>query len=108
MALIHKAKCSATSTAHRCRWNPTPVPVLTIAAGSTSEASAAIEAAGATPDEAERKAQYQIACEAIDAELPHVYLYDRSDIHLSRSNIVNFDVNPWDNQTWNAAEWDKE
>ncbi len=71
-------------------------------------ASAAIDAAGATPDQAERKAQYQIACEEIAKELPHIYLYDRSDVHLSRSNIVNFDVNPWDNQTWNAAEWDKQ
>lgn len=71
-------------------------------------ADAAIEAAGATPDEAERKAQYQIACEEIDAELPHIYLYDRSEVHLSRSNILNFKVNTWNNQTWNAAEWDKE
>ena len=69
-------------------------------------ADAAIEAAGATPDEAERKAQYQIACEQIAEELPHVYLYDRSDVHLSRSNVVNFEVNPWGNQTWNAEEWD--
>lgn len=69
-------------------------------------ADAAIEAAGATPDEAERKAQYQIACEQIAEELPHIYLYDRSDVHLSRSNVVNFDVNPWGNQTWNAEEWD--
>ncbi|MEZ4862958.1 MAG: peptide ABC transporter substrate-binding protein [Caldilineaceae bacterium] len=72
------------------------------------EASAAIEAAGATPSEAERKVQYQIACEKIDQELPHIYLYDRSDIHLSRSNIKNFQVNPWSNQSWNAEEWDKE
>lgn len=69
-------------------------------------ADAAIEAAGATPDEAERKAQYQIACEQIAEELPHIYLYDRSDVHLSRSNVVNFAVNPWGNQTWNAEEWD--
>ncbi len=71
-------------------------------------ADAAVAAAGATPDEAERKAQYQVACEEIDAELPHIYLYDRSDIHLSRSNIKGFAVNPWANQSWNAAEWDKE
>ena len=71
-------------------------------------ADAALEAAGATPDEAERKAQYQVTCEQIDAELPHIYLYDRSDIHLSRSNIKSFAVNPWANQSWNAAEWDKE
>ncbi|MBI3957468.1 MAG: peptide ABC transporter substrate-binding protein [Chloroflexi bacterium] len=69
-------------------------------------ADAAIEAAGATPDEAERKAQYQIACEQIAAELPHIYLYDRSDVHLSRLHVVNFEVNPWGNQTWNAEEWD--
>jgi len=67
---------------------------------------AAIEAAGATPDEGERKAQYQIACEQIAHDLPHIYLYDRSDVHLSRANIVNFNVNPWANQTWNAADWD--
>jgi peptide/nickel transport system substrate-binding protein len=73
-----------------------------------AEADAALEAAGATPDEAERKAQYQIACELIDAELPHIYLYDRSDIHLTRSNITGFAVNPWANQSWNAADWDKE
>ncbi|MEZ4674222.1 MAG: peptide ABC transporter substrate-binding protein [Caldilineaceae bacterium] len=71
-------------------------------------ADAALEAAGATPDEAERVAQYQIACEQIDAELPHIYLYDRSEVHLSRSNILNFKVNTWNNQTWNAEEWDKE
>lgn len=73
-----------------------------------AEATAAIEAAGATPDEAERIAQYQIACDAIAAELPHIYLYDRSDIHLTRSNIQNFQVNPWANQSWNAEDWDKE
>jgi len=73
-----------------------------------ADADAALEAAGATPNEAERVAQYQIACEAIDAELPHIYLYDRSEVHLSRSNILNFQVNTWNNQTWNAADWDKE
>jgi len=73
-----------------------------------AEADAALEAAGATPNEAERVAQYQIACEQIDAELPHIYLYDRSEVHLSRSNIVNFKVNTWNNQSWNSAEWDKE
>lgn len=72
------------------------------------EADAAIEAAGTSPDPAERDANYQIACELIAEELPHVYLYDRSDIHLARSNILNFDTNPWDNQSWNAADWDVE
>lgn len=74
----------------------------------SAEADAAIETAGSTPDEAERIAQYQIVCDKVAEDLPHIYLYDRSDNHLSRSNIKNFLVNPWANQTWNAADWDKE
>ena len=73
-----------------------------------AEASAALEEAGATPDEAVRKAAYQVVCDAVAEELPHMLLYNRGDIHLSRSNVINFDVNPWDNQNWNAAEWDIE
>ncbi len=72
------------------------------------EADAAIAAAGSTPDTEARKASYQIACEKIAEELPHIYLYDRSDVHLSRSNITGVAVNPWGNQSWNAAEWDKQ
>lgn len=72
------------------------------------EADAAIEAAGASPDAAERDANYQTVCELVAEDLPHVYLYDRSDIHLARSNILNFAVNPWDNQSWNAEDWDVE
>lgn len=64
-----------------------------------------VQLAGSTPDQAERKAAYQRAMELIDEELPHIYLYDRADIHLSRSHVQNFEVNPWNNQTWNAAEW---
>lgn len=72
------------------------------------DVSAALIEAGSTPDEAVRTAAYQIACDAVAEELPHMLLYNRGDIHLSRSNILNFDVNPWDNQNWNAAEWDVE
>ncbi len=73
------------------------------------DASAAIEAAGATPDQAARKASYQTACELIDAELPHIYLYDRGEIHLARENVKNFEVNVFQNSiTWNTADWDVE
>ena len=69
-------------------------------------ADAAIEAAARTPDLDERKAQYQIACEQIDAELPHIYLYDRADIDLTRSNFKNYRINGWENvRSWNAEEW---
>ncbi|NJN84223.1 MAG: hypothetical protein HC802_19385, partial [Caldilineaceae bacterium] len=70
------------------------------------DADSAIATAGSSPDTAARKSAYQTACERVDEELPHIYLYDRSDIHLTRSNISGFDVNPWGNQSWNAAEWD--
>ncbi len=70
-------------------------------------ASDALDKAGATPDMDERKAQYQIACEEIASDIPHLYLYDRSEIHLTRANIVGFKVNPWGRQTWNVEEWDK-
>ncbi len=72
-----------------------------------AEASAAIEAAGATPVQEDRKANYQLACELIDAELPHIYLYDRGEIHLARSNVLGFDVNVFKNSiTWNVADWE--
>ena len=70
--------------------------------------SAALDAAGATPNLDERKAQYQIACEEIAHDIPHLYLYDRSEIDLTRSNIKGFKVNPWGRQSWNVEEWDKE
>nr|MBP8110315.1 peptide ABC transporter substrate-binding protein [Caldilineaceae bacterium] len=69
-------------------------------------ADAAIVEAGANPDSAARKAAYQIACEQIDAELPHIYLYDRAEIHMSRTRLVGYEVNAWNSQGWNAAEWD--
>jgi peptide/nickel transport system substrate-binding protein len=71
-------------------------------------ASEALDKAGSSPDLEVRKAAYQVACEEIAKDIPHLYLYDRSEIHLTRSNIKGFEVNPWRPQTWNVAEWDKQ
>ncbi len=66
----------------------------------------ALVAAAATPDQAERKADYQISCEQIDAELPHIYLYDRADIDLTRSNFRGYRINSWESQrSWNTYDW---
>jgi peptide/nickel transport system substrate-binding protein len=73
-----------------------------------ADADAALAEAGSTPDEAVRAADYQQVCELIDAELPHIYLYDRAEVHLSRANITGFVINPWLGPTWNAEEWDKQ
>lgn len=69
------------------------------------EADEYIAQAGASPDLEERRAAYQRVMEIIAEELPHIYLYDRSEIHLSRDHVLGFEVNPWDNQSWNAADW---
>ncbi len=69
------------------------------------EADQRLEEAGATPDTAVRAQAYQRVCELIDADLPHIYLYDRGDLHLARTNVGGFAVNPWSNETWNAQEW---
>jgi peptide/nickel transport system substrate-binding protein len=69
------------------------------------EFSELVDQAGSTPDLEKRKEFYRQAMEILSAELPHIYLYDRNDIHLSRSRVQGFEVNPWSNQTWNAADW---
>jgi peptide/nickel transport system substrate-binding protein len=69
------------------------------------EADALIKEAGSTPDIEARKAAYQKIMELVSAELPHIYLYDRAEITLSRSNIQNFKVTPWSDNTWNVEDW---
>ncbi|HIC89964.1 MAG TPA: peptide ABC transporter substrate-binding protein, partial [Anaerolineae bacterium] len=65
-----------------------------------------IKLAGSTPDLEKRKEYYQKASERIAAGLPHIYLYARSEIHLTRKRVQGFRTNPWSVQTWNAADWD--
>jgi hypothetical protein len=43
---------------------------------------------------------------AIDAELPHIYLYDRAEIHATREGLTGYEGNPWDFQTWDIGSWD--
>jgi peptide/nickel transport system substrate-binding protein len=66
---------------------------------------ALVKAAGATPNLEERRQLYQQAMERVAEGLPHIYLYDHLDIHLSRARVQGFQVNPWDNQTWNVEDW---
>ena len=69
-------------------------------------ADEALVAAAATPNIEERRAAYQIACEQVDAELPHIYLYDRADIDLAVSNLKNYRINSWESQrSWNSFDW---
>ncbi len=70
------------------------------------QADAAIKEAGATPDLAKRKAAYQKVMERIAIGIPHLYLYSRAQIQLTRKRVLGFKVNPWTQQSWNAADWD--
>lgn len=70
-----------------------------------AEADQWLEQAGTTPDAAVRAEAYQQVCELIRQDRPHIYLYDRGDIHGTRAHVGGFAVNPWANETWNAQEW---
>lgn len=74
----------------------------------SATADEALVTAATVPDLETRKAAYQQVCELIADELPHIYLYDRASIDLTRSNVLGYSVNPWDDQAWNAYAWDKE
>jgi hypothetical protein len=42
---------------------------------------------------------------AIAEELPHIYLYNRAEIHATREGLMGYEINTWWNQPWQAAEW---
>lgn len=65
----------------------------------------ALVAAGSTPDIAARQAAYCTIQQEIANDVPHIYLYDRADIHATRADIGGFQVTAWDNQTWNSQDW---
>jgi len=71
-------------------------------------ADADMKAAGLSADIAERQVLYCNAMKAIAEELPHIYLYDRGEIHATREGLTGYVPNTWQYQTWNIGEWDWE
>jgi len=69
------------------------------------EFSSLLDQAGATPEVEKRVMLYRRAIGILSEEVPHIYLYDRNSIYLSRRQVQGFAVNPWTNQTWNVADW---
>lgn len=67
---------------------------------------AELKAAGLSPDINERKALYCDVMKAIADELPHIYLYDRAEIHATREGLTGYVPNPWSYQTWDIGNWD--
>lgn len=64
-----------------------------------------LKAAGLSPDIDERRELYCEVMQAIADELPHIYLYDRAEIHATREGLTGYLPNPWQYQTWNIGEW---
>lgn len=73
-----------------------------------ADVDAALETAGVSTNLSTRAAAYQSVCAAVDAELPHIYLYERAEIHATHAGLTGFSINPWAVQSWNAATWNKE
>lgn len=68
-------------------------------------ADEALAAAGATPNIAERQDAYCTVMQEVANDLPHIYLYDRAEIHASTDRLTGYIINTWGNQTWNVADW---
>jgi peptide/nickel transport system substrate-binding protein len=64
-----------------------------------------MEIAGSNPDLNARREAYQKASERIAEGRPHIYLYDRADIDLLVEDFMGYNMNVWEEVTWNAEEW---
>jgi peptide/nickel transport system substrate-binding protein len=69
------------------------------------EFDAQMDIAGSNPDLNARREAYQKASERIAEGRPHIYLYDRADIDLLAEDFMGYDMNVWEEVTWNADEW---
>jgi peptide/nickel transport system substrate-binding protein len=67
-----------------------------------------LKQAGLSPDIDVRRDLYCETMLAIGDELPHIYLYDRAEIHATREGLTGYEPNPWQYQTWDIGEWDWE
>lgn len=65
----------------------------------------ALAAAGATPNIAERQDAYCTVMQEVKNDIPHIYLYDRAEIHAATDRLTGYVINTWANQTWNVADW---
>ncbi len=68
-------------------------------------ADAAIEAAGATFDQAPRKAAYCELGQLIQDDLPQLYLYLFQDGYGMSSRLHGYSVSTWGSMSWDAQNW---
>jgi len=75
---------------------------------SDETTDAALIKASSNLDRETRRAAYQVVCERLAEDLPSIYLYDRAESHLARTEIRGFEPNPFGPETWNVSEWSRE
>ncbi|HEV2438632.1 MAG TPA: peptide ABC transporter substrate-binding protein [bacterium] len=64
-----------------------------------------IRKAASSPDLDARRAAYCGAMHQVVADRPHIYLYDRSDMHAYRDRLQGWVQDVWENLGWNAQTW---
>jgi len=69
------------------------------------EVDRALEEAGASPDQARRKAAYERAIKRIVELRPHIFLYNRLDVDGARAYVKGRSHNAWDNLGWDVESW---
>lgn len=69
------------------------------------ELDRALEAAGATADEGQRKALYQTVAERVNAGKGHIVLYNRLEIDAFKKYVKGHGVNTWDYLAWDTENW---
>jgi peptide/nickel transport system substrate-binding protein len=72
-----------------------------------THSDAPLDAAGATSDLIARKIAYQTVCDYIAEDIPHLYLFQREIVALTRNEVQGFQLHPDSNETWNATDWDR-
>jgi peptide/nickel transport system substrate-binding protein len=69
------------------------------------EVDAALQEAGASPDQTKRKAAYERAIKGIVDSRAHIFLYNRLDVDGARKYVKGHKNNPWTRLMWDAEGW---
>lgn len=69
------------------------------------ELDAAVAAGSATLDQEERAAAYRTAVERIAESSVYIPLYRRAELNAFSSAVQGYEINSWDEFTWNAKDW---
>ncbi|HKY52029.1 MAG TPA: peptide ABC transporter substrate-binding protein [Candidatus Limnocylindria bacterium] len=70
-----------------------------------TQADAAIERAGATLDQEQRKTAYAQVMKALNEAYVIIWMYDRANIDARRTELLGWEGNTWRRFTWNIQNW---